>query len=98
MKRKISKQDKEYNKKLRAIKTLASKALKQGVKLKCSPGRKFLKNVSAGRLVKCGNSEAVVLESTDTSCIVIVTKHKSDDSFYLGTRRWGPESEVELLD
>ena len=37
MKRKISKQDKEYNKKLRAIKTLASKALKQGVKMFSGP-------------------------------------------------------------
>lgn len=99
--RKIYKQDKLYNKKLRRIKTLSNKALKEGVKLKCSSGFKFLKDVSVGKLIKCGGSEAVVLESTNTSCSVIVTSHKptnNSDSFYLGTKRWGPESEVEVLD
>tara|TARA_R110000796_G_scaffold249812_2_gene378029 strand:- start:2188 stop:2490 length:303 start_codon:yes stop_codon:yes gene_type:complete len=99
--RKVSKQDKVYNKKLRDIKTLSNKALKKSVKLKCSPGLKFLKDVSAGRLIKCGDSQAVVLESTDTSCTVIVTSHEptnNNDSFYLGNKRWGPKSEVEVLD
>lgn len=101
MKKKVSNQNKEYNKKLRAIKTLANKALKQGVKLQCSSGYKFLKDVPVGKLIKCGGSEAIVLESTNTSCSVIVTSHKptnNNDLFYLGTKRWGPESEVEVLD
>ena len=101
MKKIVSKQDKEYNKKLKAIKTLANKALKEGVKLKCSPGRKFLKDVPVGRLVKCGNSEAVVYKKTDSSVMVIVTKHNGSftaDPFYLGDRRWATTSEVEVLD
>jgi hypothetical protein len=101
MKKIISKQDKEYNKKLRAIKTLANKALKEGVKLKCSPGRKFLKDVPIGRLIKCGNSEGIVYKKTDSSVMVIVTKHNDSftaDSFYLGDRRWATTSEVEILD
>jgi len=101
MKKIISKQDKKYNKKLRAIKTLANKALKEGVKLKCSPGRKFLKDVPIGRLIKCGNSEGIVYKKTDSSVMVIVTKHNDSftaDSFYLGDRRWATTSEVEILD
>jgi hypothetical protein len=98
MKRIVSKQDKIFNKKLRNIKTLANKALKQGVELKCSPGRKFLKDVPVGNLIKTGNQEAVLIEATDTSCIVVVTKARNDDSFYLGRKRWAPESEVEVLD
>ena len=101
MKRIVSKQDKIFNKKLRNIKTLANKALKQGVKLKCSPGRKFLKDVPVGRLVKCGNSEAIVYKKTDSSVMVIAVKYKdsySNDAFYYGDRRWAPESEVEVLD
>ena len=98
MKKIVSKQDKEYNKKLRTIKTLANKALKQGVKLQCSPGRKFLKDVPVGKLIKCGSSEAVIYKKTDSSVMVIVTKHIADDPFYLGDRRWATTSEVEVLD
>jgi hypothetical protein len=101
MRRKISEQDKLYRKKLKENKKLANKALKQGVKLKCSPGRKFLKDVPVGRLVKCGNSEAIVYKKTDSSVMVIAVKYKdsySNDAFYYGDRRWAPESEVEVLD
>ena len=101
MRRKISEQDKKYNKKLKAIKTLANKALKQEVKLQCSPGRKFLKDVPVGKLIKCGNSEGIVYKKTDSSVMVIVTKHNnsfSADAFYLGDRRWATTSEVEVLD
>ena len=101
MKKRVSNQNKEYNKKLRAIKTLANKALKEGVKLKCSPGRKFLEDVSIGKLVKCGNSEGIVYKKTDSSVMVIVTKHNNSftaDAFYLGERRWATTSEVEVLD
>tara|TARA_R100001163_G_C5036486_1_gene175559 strand:+ start:879 stop:1172 length:294 start_codon:yes stop_codon:yes gene_type:complete len=97
MRRIISKQDKIFNKKLRNIKTLANKALKEGVKLKCSPGLKFLKDVSIGNLVTTGTQEAVLIEATDTSCIVVVTKARNDDSFYLGRKRWAPTTEVEVL-
>ena len=97
MKRIVSKQDKIFNKKLRNIKTLANKALKQGVELKCSPGRKFLKDVSIGNLVTTGTQEAVLIEATDTSCIVVVTKARNDDSFYFGRKLWAPTTEVEVL-
>jgi len=97
MRRSLSKQDKAYNKKIKNIKTLANKALKEGVKLKCSPGRKFLKDIPIGNLITTGRQEAVLIESTDTSCIVIVTKEINDDAFYLGRKRWAPMTEVEVI-
>ena len=99
MRRRLSKQDKEYNKRLRENKKLAKKALKDTFKIKPAPGLKFLYKVSVGQLIRCSTSKAILIESTDTSCIVYVTSREGnkEDSYYLGRHRWAPLTEVEVL-
>jgi|8_EtaG_2_1085327.scaffolds.fasta_scaffold09426_5 hypothetical protein len=99
MRRKLSEQDKAYNKRLRENKKLFKKALKDTFKIKPAPGLKFLHKVAIGQLVRCCKSKAIVIESTDTSCIVYVTSNErsKDDPYYLGRHRWAPLTEVEVL-
>ena len=52
MRRKLSKQDKLYRKKLRDNKNLAEKALKNSFKTKPPKGLVFLNKVPAGKLVR----------------------------------------------
>ena len=99
MRRTLSKQYNEYNKRLRENKKIAKKALKDTFKIKPAPGLKFLYKVSVGQLIRCSTSKAILIESTDTSCIVYVTSREGnkEDSYYLGRHRWAPLTEVEVL-
>tara|TARA_R100000008_G_C3521415_1_gene134186 strand:+ start:290 stop:592 length:303 start_codon:yes stop_codon:yes gene_type:complete len=99
MRKKLSKEDKEYRKRLRDNKNLAKKALKDSFKIKPSPGLKFLYKVPVGQLVESSSCKAILLESTDTSCIVYVTscEKSKEDSYYLGRHRWAPQTEVKVL-
>ena len=99
MKKKLSEQDKAYNKRLRKNKKLFKKALKDTFKVKPAPGLKYLKNVTAGQLVKCSNSKAILVNCNDTSCVVIVTSSnsKENEQYNLGRHRWAPLTEVEVL-
>jgi len=99
MRRKLSKQDKAYRKKLRDNKKLAEKALKDSFKIKPAPGLKFLYKVPIGQLVRCSNSKAILVECNDTSCLVVVTsrENREEDSYYSGRHRWAPLTEVEVL-
>ena len=99
MRRKLSKQDKLYRKKLRDNKKLAEKALKNSFKTKPAPGLTFLHKVPVGQLVRCSNSKAILVECNDTSCLVVVTsrENREEDSYYLGRHRWAPLTEVEVL-
>ena len=83
MMKKISKQDKVYNKKLQENKKLFKKALKNTFKIKPSPGLKYLKNVKAGQLVKCSSCKAILVNCNDTSCVVIVTSTNSKENEHL---------------
>ena len=99
MRRRLSKQDKLYRKKLRDNENLAKKALKHNFKTKPAKGLKFLKDVPAGQLVYCTGCKAVLVGCNDTSCVVVVTssKQKENESYYLGRHRWSPSTEVEVL-
>jgi len=99
MRRKLSKQDKEYNKKLRENKKLFKKALKDTFKIKPSKGLKFLKDVKEGQLVTTSNCKAILVECNETSCVVIVTSSISieNEQYNLGRHRWAPLTEVEVL-
>ena len=99
MRRKLSKQDKLYRKKLRDNKKLAEKALKNSFKTKPPKGLVFLNKVPVGKLVRCGNCKAILVECNDVACVVVVTSRKNnqDDPYYLGRHRWAPLTEVEVL-
>tara|TARA_R110002051_G_C8322597_1_gene435198 strand:- start:122 stop:421 length:300 start_codon:yes stop_codon:yes gene_type:complete len=98
MRRNLSEQTKQYNKKLRSNKKLAKKALKNCFKIKPAPGLKFLKDVPAGLLVYTNNCKAILIECNETSCVVIVTSCKNnEESYYMGRHRWAPLTEVEVL-
>ena len=97
MRRKLSKQDKLYRSKLRQNKKLAEKALKNKFKCKPAKGLKYLEDVDIGTVISAGMSEAILLETTYTSCMVLVIDSKHDDAYYIGRHRWGPKTEVKII-
>jgi len=49
--------------------------------------------------VKVYNSytEGIILNKTPSSVTVYVTKHRSNDPFYMNEQRWGLTTEVEIV-
>jgi|TARA_R110000796_G_scaffold90152_5_gene193868 hypothetical protein len=88
-----------WNKVKRRIAKLATKALKDKPKLTLPKGAMHLKDVNIGQLVKVYNSytEGIILNKTPSSVTVYVTKHKSNDPFYMNEQRWGLTTEVEIV-
>ena len=64
---KINENQKRYNKKIKQIKTLTKKALKNKFKYKPCKGFTFLKDVKKGNLIKINGFLAIILKSNDVS-------------------------------
>tara|TARA_R110002020_G_scaffold243902_2_gene457477 strand:+ start:93 stop:371 length:279 start_codon:yes stop_codon:yes gene_type:complete len=88
-----------WNKVKRRIAKLATKALKDKPKLTPPKGAMHLQDVNIGQLVRVHNSytEGIILNKTPSSVTVYVTKHRSNDPFYMNEQRWGLTTEVEIV-
>ena len=88
-----------WNKVNRRIAKLATKALKDKPKLIPPKGAMHLQDVNVGQLVKVHNSytEGIILNKTPSSVTVYVTKHRSNDPFYMNEQRWGLTTDVEIV-
>ena len=79
------------------IKVLVNKALKNGFKVKPSPGKKYLKDLEVGSVFKVFLLTGILVETTPTAAKVIIIDSKfpeSDSDYYLGKQSIGLETEV----
>ena len=91
-----------WNKVKRRIAKLATKALKDKPKLIPPKGAMHLQDVNVGQLVILHFQssewiEGIILNKTPSSVTVYVTKHRSNDPFYMNEQRWGLTTEVEIV-
>ena len=83
----------------RRIVKLATKALKDKPIWKAPKGTSYLENIEVGQLVQVHNSDtqAILLDKNDCAASVYCTKHRSDDPFYLGERKWALKTVVTII-
>ena len=80
------------------IKSLVKKALKNGFKVKPSPGKKYLKDLPIGILFEVSLLTGILIEITPSAAKVLIidSKHpESDNDYYLGKQSIGLETEVK---
>ena len=78
-------------------KALVKRALKNGFKVKPSPGKRYLKNLETGDVFKIGFLTGILINiSTKEAKVLIIDSehHESDDNYYLGKQSIGLESEI----
>jgi len=99
MRKKLTEQEKAYRVRLANNKRLAKKALLDKPKWKPPKGKKYLKNVKIGSIVRISNQTAVLLEKNDATCKVLVIEATIDDDsdYYLGKRQWANQTCVEVI-
>ena len=85
------------NAKTATTKALVKRALKNGFKVKPSPGKRYLKNLETGDVFKIGLLTGILISITPTAAKVLIIDskhHESDDNYYLGKQSIGLESEI----
>ena len=90
----------DYWKKVeRRIAKLATKALKDKPTWKAPKGTSYLEDIDVGQLVQVHNSDtqAILLDKNDCAAAVYCTKHRGDDPFYLGERKWALKTIVTII-
>ena len=83
----------------RRIVKLATKALKDKPIWKAPKGTSYLEDIDVGQLVQVHNSDtqAILLDKNDCAAAVYCTKHRADDPFYLGERKWALKTVVTII-
>tara|TARA_R100001377_G_scaffold23367_1_gene12595 strand:- start:334 stop:615 length:282 start_codon:yes stop_codon:yes gene_type:complete len=83
----------------RRIAKLANKALKNKPIWNPPKGHMYLKDVQIGQLVEVHNSntQAILLDKTPSSAYIYCTKHKTNDSFYLGEHKWALKTIIKII-
>jgi len=83
----------------RRIVKLATKALKDKPIWKAPKGTSYLEDIDVGQLVQVHNSDtqAILLDKNDCAAGVYCTKHRGDDPFYLGERKWALKTVVTII-
>ena len=90
----------DYWKKVeRRIAKLATKALKDKPIWKSPKGTFYLEDIEIGQLVQVheSNTQAILLDKNDCAASIYCTKHRNNDSFYLGERKWGLKTVVTII-
>ena len=83
----------------RRIAKLATKALKDKPTWKAPKGTSYLENIDIGQLVQVyeSDTQAILLDKNDCAASVYCTKHRNDDPFYLGERKWALKTVVTII-
>ena len=90
----------DYWKKVeRRIVKLATKALKDKPTWSPPKGALYLEDVDIGQLIQVykSDTQAILLDKNDCAAAVYCTKHRSDDPFYLGERKWALKTAVTII-
>ena len=90
----------DYWKKVkRRIAKLATKALKDKPIWKSPKGTSYLEDIDIGQLVQVyeSDTQAILLDKNDCAASVYCTKHKENDPFYLGERKWALKTIVTII-
>ena len=91
----------DYWKKVeRRIAKLATKALKDKPVWNAPKGKLYLEKINIGQLVEVENSKtrAILLNKNQCAATVYCTKHRSNDPFYLGERKWALKTIVTIIE
>ena len=83
----------------RRIVKLATKALKDKPIWKAPKGTSYLEDIDVGQLVQVyeSDTQAILLDKNDCAAAVYCTKHRADDPFYLGERKWALKTVVTII-
>ena len=83
----------------RRIAKLATKALKDKPTWKSPKGTSYLEDIDVGQLVQVyeSDTQAILLDKNDCAAAVYCTKHRADDPFYLGERKWALKTVVTII-
>jgi len=83
----------------RRIVKLATKALKDKPIWKAPKGTSYLEDVKIGQLVQVheSNTQAILLDKNDCAASIYCTKHRDNDPFYLGERKWALKTIVTII-
>ena len=67
---------------------------------KASESLSSMEDVNIGQLVQVHESDtqAILLDKNDCAASIYCTKHKNNDPFYLGERKWGLKTVVTILE
>tara|TARA_R100001463_G_scaffold40428_1_gene85790 strand:+ start:303 stop:584 length:282 start_codon:yes stop_codon:yes gene_type:complete len=89
----------QWKKVERRIAKLATKALKDKPVWNAPKGTCYLEDVNVGQLIQVheSNTQAILLNKNDCAASVYCTKHKDDDPFYLGERKWALKTIVTII-
>ena len=83
----------------RRIVKLANKALKDKPTWKAPKGTSYLEDVKIGQLVQVykTDTQAILLDKTPSSATTYCTKHRNNDTFYLGEHKWALKTIVTTI-
>ena len=89
----------QWKKVERRIAKLATKALKDKPVWNAPKGTCYLEDVNVGQLIQVheSNTQAILLNKNDCAASVYCTKHRDDDPFYLGERKWALKTIVTII-
>ena len=90
----------KLKKKIEMADKLAKLALIDKPQLRCVKGYYHIKDIEPGKLISTqSGQQAVVLNHTNVSTSVLVTKIKNEEEkqFYLGKHRWACTTEVKII-
>ena len=59
----------------------------------------YLEDVAIGQLIQVykSNTQAILLDKNDCAAAVYCTKHRDNDPFYLGERKWALKTTVTII-
>ena len=99
MMKKLSEQEKIYRAKIATNNRLAKKALIDKPKWNPPKGKKYLKDVKIGSIIRTGCQTAVLIDKNNCACRVLVMDAQIDDSsYYTGKRQWANNTHVEVIE
>jgi len=89
----------QWKKVERRIAKLATKALKDKPIWNAPKGTCYLEDVNVGQLIQVheSNTQAILLNKNDCAASIYCTKHRDDDPFYLGERKWALKTIVTII-
>ena len=89
----------QWKKVERRIAKLATKALTDKPIWKAPKGTFYLEDIEIGQLVQVheSNTQAILLDKNDCAASIYCTKHRDNDPFYLGERKWGLKTVVTII-
>ena len=89
----------QWKKVERRIAKLATKALKDKPNWGPPKGTYYLEDIDIGQLVEVheSNTQAILLDKNDCAASIYCTKHRDNDPFYLGERKWALKTIVTII-